>query len=87
MEDREEVLPGTSLDIMTSSMRVAPRARLVPPNLAWRVFLAWHNASQRIHGRRARRRLTTFLEMTVADRPFGLREISSHFGAYISKRS
>lgn len=49
LEDWEEVLPGASLDHNDFIYEGGISGGIDPANLAWRVFLAWHRASQRIY--------------------------------------
>ena len=48
LEDWEEVLPAASLD-QSYFVSYGGIGSIDPSNLAWRVFLAWHGASQRIY--------------------------------------
>jgi hypothetical protein len=49
LEDWEAVLPSASLTHNDFVYNGGVAARIDPENLAWRVFLAWHHASQRIY--------------------------------------
>jgi len=50
LEDWEDVLPGTSLDHNSfAPLNVADGAGINPEDLAYRVFFAWHSASQTLH--------------------------------------
>jgi len=49
LEDWEEVLPGASLDHNDFVYDGGITGGIDPANLAWRVFLAWHSASQMIY--------------------------------------